>query len=94
MDNARRQELGEKLTAKGAQLPCARCGNKDFLVMDGYAMLSVQAETSGFNFGGKGIPSVITICANCGWLALHALGALESLPPTAPGSPQPTEPPK
>jgi ribosomal protein S27AE len=93
MDNERQQELIKKLTEKGAILPCPRCGNGNFSVIDGYGYQTLQDVPRGFVIGGKGIPTVITACNNCGFLAFHALGALEKLPEPEKPSPPPPEPP-
>jgi hypothetical protein len=94
MDLARQNEIIAKLTEKGAILPCPRCGRQQFTIIDGYGAPQVQDQMKGFVLGGKTIPSVIVACSNCGWLAFHALGALESLPAEEKtASPNP-EPPK
>ena len=79
MDPQRRTELIQKLNDKGAKLPCPRCGNEDFAVLDGYSTPNIVAEYSQFQLAGRTLPSVITVCSNCGFVALHALGALEQL---------------
>lgn len=79
MDNERQLELIKKITDKGATLPCPRCGQASFSVIEGYGYHTLQDVPQGFVIGGKGIPSVITVCNNCGFLAFHALGALEKL---------------
>ena len=79
MDTERQQELIKKLSEKGATLPCPRCGTGNFTIIDGYGYQTLQDAPKDFVIGGKGIPTVIVACNNCGNLAFHALGALEKL---------------
>ena len=64
------------LSRKKATLPCQRCGNTSFTVIDGYATLSLSEKAGDIVLGGKSIPTVIIACTNCGNLNQHALGAL------------------
>ena len=76
MDESKRNEIIEKLREKGANRPCPRCGNTTFSIIDGYFNQTIQDDFSGFLIGGQSIPSAITACNNCGYLAQHALGIL------------------
>ena len=80
MDENRKKQLADKLTAKGAVLPCPRCSRKEFAILDGYAMHGVQEQPGGdVILGGTSIPTIVVACANCGFLSFHALGAIEPL---------------
>jgi len=68
--------LGER----GASLPCPRCGNDAFTLLDGYFNQVIQDEPRGIVLGGRTIPSVAVACKRCGYLAQHALGVLGLLP--------------
>ena len=81
MDKAQKDKIIQKLVEKGAVLPCPRCGNKEFTIIDGYFNQTLQDELQGLVIGGPSIPSVVTACGRCGFLAQHALGALGMLPP-------------
>jgi hypothetical protein len=71
------------LTERGAVLPCPRCGNKNFTLLDGYINSLVQPEvTSGIILGGPTVPTVGVVCSRCGYLCQHAIGALGLLPKT------------
>lgn len=72
-------ELINKLVEKGAIYPCPRCGNKNFSLLNGYTLQSIQDEPKGFVLGGRGMPAVMATCTNCGFISYHALGALEKL---------------
>jgi ribosomal protein S27AE len=78
MDIQRKQDLLNKLSEKGVSLPCPRCGNQDFSIIT-YGRETVQDTPQGFLISGKNIPTVITACNRCGFLASHALGVLEKL---------------
>lgn len=69
------------LLSKGANLPCPRCGNLNFAVLDGYFNQPLQMKLDGLYLGGPSIPTVVTACVKCGFLSCHALGALGLLPP-------------
>ncbi len=76
-------ELSEKqkkimaaLKDKGAILPCPRCGKQDFTLLDDYTTLAIQKNFDNIVIGGPSIPSAVVICSNCGYISLHAIGAL------------------
>lgn len=75
-----RQKILEALEKAGVKLPCPRCTNQDFALLDGYLNNLVQAEVGGFVIGGPSVPSVVVVCSRCGYLAQHALGVLGLLP--------------
>lgn len=69
------------LEKAGASLPCPRCGNKDFSLVGGYLVSHVQYQFVNFDFTNPTVPCAAVVCKRCGFLALHALGALGLLPP-------------
>lgn len=75
-----KEKIIKALEERGAKLPCPRCGNKSFTLLDGYFNQTIQSELSGIMIGGPSIPSVVVACARCGFLSQHALGALGLLP--------------
>jgi ribosomal protein S27AE len=68
------------LNAAGAKLPCPRCGNAHFALVDGYINQPVQQQLGGLVIGGPSVPAAMTVCTQCGFLAQHALGVLNLLP--------------
>jgi len=68
------------LEDKGAKLPCPRCGNNSFTVLDGYFNQTVQTQVSGLVIGGKSVPTAVVVCNKCGFLAQHALTVLGAIP--------------
>lgn len=71
------------LQERGAILPCPRCGNASFALIDGYFNQSIQPQLNGgIVIGGPSIPSVAVICNRCGFISQHAAGALGLIPTT------------
>ena len=76
-----KQKYIQILNDKKATLPCARCGNTNFSILDGYFRHEVQQKLDGnISFGGAHIPCLAVACENCGNISMHALGALGLLP--------------
>jgi len=67
------------LQARGAKLPCPRCGTNNFTLLDGYFTQPVQQDLKAFSVG-PSVPSVVVICNQCGYMSQHALGALGLMP--------------
>ena len=80
MNKEERDKIIQLLLDKGAILPCPRCGNKSFSLVDGYFNQTLQQEVKGLVLGGPSIPSIVTACNKCGFISQHALGALGLLP--------------
>lgn len=67
-----RQVIADRLAERGALGACPACHENDWVVGHGHALL-----TMGVGDGdGSGLPLVSRICANCGYLSLHATGIL------------------
>lgn len=77
---AQKDKIIKALTERGASLPCPRCGNDAFTLLDGYFNQVIQEDPKGIVLGGRTIPSVVVACNRCGYLAQHALGILGLLP--------------
>jgi ribosomal protein L37E len=76
----KKQEIIKVLEERGAKLPCPRCGNNSFTLLDGYFNQTIQTDFKGMVLGGPSVPSVVVACTRCGYLSQHALGALGLLP--------------
>jgi ribosomal protein S27AE len=76
------------LKERGVTAPCPRCGNLNFAIVDGFFNQPLQQDFNALVIGGRSLPTVVTACSRCGFLAQHALGALgflpEKQPPTSP----------
>ncbi len=81
MNQEQKNKIITNLQNKGAILPCPRCGNKNFTLIDGYFNQSFQKElNNNIVIGGPSIPSISVLCNQCGYIAHHALGALGLMP--------------
>lgn len=68
------------LEERGAKLPCPRCRNPNFTLLDGYFNQTIQAELTGMVIGGPSVPTAVIACTRCGYISQHALGVLGLLP--------------
>jgi len=75
-----KQNIIKILNDRLANLPCPRCGNKQFSLTDGYTSQFIQNKIEEVNFGGASIPSITAVCTRCGFLSQHSLGVLGLLP--------------
>jgi len=71
-----KQRIKKALEDKGATLPCPRCGNNSFTLLGGYFNQPIQPNLQGLVLGGRSVPMAVVVCNRCGYLSLHALGAL------------------
>jgi hypothetical protein len=76
----RKKEIIKALEDRGAKLPCPRCSNPSFTLLDGYFNQTIQTNLRGIVLGGPSVPTVVVACTRCGYLSQHALGALGLLP--------------
>jgi ribosomal protein L37E len=75
-----KDEIAKKLNEKKAVLPCQRCGQSNFSLLDGFANIPLNKEVSGnVVIGGPSVPCAVIACNNCGNISYHALGALGML---------------
>lgn len=82
MTPEKKQEIINILQQKGAVLPCPRCNNNNFTLLDGYFNQVIQQELN-LNtviIGGPSVPSVAVACNRCGYISQHALGVLGLMP--------------
>jgi hypothetical protein len=81
MDNllkeSAKQKIIQKLNEKGLKTNCPMCGNKKFIIADGFFNNPMQSELlEGLVLSGPSIPSIAIVCNNCGFISQHALGVL------------------
>ena len=72
-----KQRIIETLNRKNVNGPCPRCGHKNFILADGYFNHTIQTDLTSISLGGPSIPTIATICSNCGFICEHALGVLD-----------------
>ena len=80
LSKEQKEKIVKVLNERGAKLPCPRCGNNNFTLLDGYFNQTIQTELKGISIGGPSVPSVVVACNNCGYLNQHALGPLGLMP--------------
>ena len=76
MNQEKQQEIIKILNEKIGSAPCPMCGNKHFILADGYYCNSIQDNFNNITIGGKNVPAIAVICQNCGFISQHALGIL------------------
>jgi hypothetical protein len=76
-----REEISRALENVGATLPCGRCGNKQFSLLDGFFSHPVQSGPN-LVLGGTTVPVIVAVCTKCGFISQHAAALLnlESFP--------------
>ena len=72
-------ELNNRINS--GDIKCPMCGNKHFIIADGYFNSTMQDDLKNFVLGGPSIPSIAIVCNKCGFISSHALGILGLLPP-------------
>ncbi len=77
-----KDRIARKLNQKfnGTGVKCPMCGNKHFIIADGYFNTTMQNDLKSITMGGPSIPSIPIICSQCGFISLHALGIIGLLP--------------
>jgi len=80
MREEQKQKIIKALEERKVILPCPRCGNEHFTLLDGYFNQTIQTELTGIVIGGPSVPSIVVVCTQCGYLSQHALGVLGLLP--------------
>lgn len=75
-----KKKIIDALSKKGVKVICPMCGNKHFILADGYFSNTLQQDIKNVSLGGSGIPTIPVVCSNCGFISQHALGVLGLLP--------------
>jgi hypothetical protein len=70
-----KQRILQELDERGAKLPCARCGNTNFTLLDALSLNSL-GDGKTVSFVGPAIPAAVVICVKCGAIYQHAVGVL------------------
>ena len=72
-----RQNVIRALAEHGATLPCPRCGDNGWNVLDSYISNSLTLDVQKVVIGGPVLPTVAVICTKCGFLAEHLAASLD-----------------
>ena len=84
LNDDEKQKITDTLKKLGAKLPCPRCKNRSFSILDGYLNQPIQksiprSATDIINEG-PFISSIVVACSRCGYLSQHATSVLGLLP--------------
>lgn len=72
-----KRDIMARLREAGATLPCPRCGETRFELLDGYIMEFTQSQLRNMVVGSNNrYSTVAVVCGRCGFLAQHALASL------------------
>lgn len=73
-----KDEIIQKLTEKKATLPCSRCGNRSFGLLEGYSKFYMQdlEKIGDINLSDPFVPVIGVFCTKCGAITFHAAGTL------------------
>ena len=85
MTTEQANQIRQALEEKGVALPCPRCGNLHFTLLEGFFNQPVSGDVitgprENFVSSTSMVPSVVTACARCGFISQHSLGVLGLLP--------------
>jgi hypothetical protein len=84
LNDDEKKKITETLKNRGAKLPCQRCKNRNFAILDGYfnqpIQKSIAVSITDITNQGPFISSVVVVCTRCGYLSQHALSVLGLLP--------------
>ena len=71
-----RQDVSKALAQRGATLPCPRCGDNNWSVLDAYITHLLTQDVENITLGGPILPTAGVICTRCGFLAEHSIARL------------------
>lgn len=70
------EPFNDAIARSGVKDECPRCDATDWKVLEGdYAFIKTATDPTAA--GGPGIPCAVAICTGCGFVSMHALGALD-----------------
>lgn len=75
-----KENIVGRLNKKVPGLKCPICGNSNLILGGGFFAHDLQQDLNQRQMGGINIPTVPTICPNCGYLMEFAVGILGLLP--------------
>ena len=68
--------FGQAIRAAGVKEECPRCDGRDWQVLEGdYAFIKLTTDPT--QSGVPGVPVAVAICKACGFVAMHAVSALD-----------------
>ncbi|MGH3789193.1 MAG: hypothetical protein ACRDRU_11735 [Pseudonocardiaceae bacterium] len=76
LTSEQRQQVADRLRELGATMPCPRCTDISFSLVDELAVVPVCSQVGGSLVGGLALPAALLVCNQCGFLSYHALTKL------------------
>ena len=76
-----RQAIAEALADRKAHGTCPACHENAWVIGDGYSLLVLRPNLQHWTESGPSLPLVTRVCANCGYVSLHATAVLGLQPP-------------
>lgn len=70
------QNISKALAQRGVTLPCPRCGENAWNVLDVFISNPLAEDVGTVTIGGPVLPTIGVLCARCGFLAEHAVASL------------------
>src|SRR3990167_4902192 len=68
-----RRRIVSTLEKKGVCSCCPMCGNKSFVLSEGYFVNTIQPDMAGcIRLEGPSIPTIAIICKQCGFVSQHS----------------------
>lgn len=76
LTNEQKESIVKVLNERLGVFQCPMCHKGPFTIIDGYFNMSLQGSLTSYTLGGTTVPMVAIACNNCGFVSLHAIGAL------------------
>lgn len=76
LTNEQKENIVKILNERLENFQCPMCHKGPFTIIDGFFNMSLQGSLTSYTLGGTTVPMVAITCNNCGFISLHALGAL------------------
>jgi hypothetical protein len=67
-----KQQIMNALKEHGVKGSCPRCGTDSWALVDGYVYHPVGDDAGRLVIGGRTLPTISLLCANCGYLSEHS----------------------
>jgi hypothetical protein len=68
--------IKDALEKAGAVRNCPRCNHHEFKILNGFFAQSLQTNTLGVQVGGNILPTIVVVCARCGFVSQYSVEIL------------------
>lgn len=76
LTETQKKRIIDKFSERKVVIQCPMCRNSSFILADGFFNNIMQFNNVNLQLGGPSIPTIPIVCANCGFVSQHSLGAL------------------